>query len=142
MLVVKNKKWNTPSVFDQFFQRDLHQLMGTDFQSLTPQVNIIENELDYTLELAAPGLTKEELKVEIDKNVVVISAEKQKQTEGDQGQYLKREFSYHSFTRRFRVPEHADINATKANYENGILRVVFPKKEKKEGADAKTIVIS
>ncbi len=142
MLVVKNKKWNTPGVFDQFLNHDLHQLLGSDYRSSMPAVNVIENQASYEIEVAAPGLAKEDLQVSIEKDVLTISAEKKTSTENKNGNYLKREFSYHSFKRKFNVPEHADTNAIKASYENGVLKVVLPKKEKNDDNTSKTIAVS
>ncbi len=142
MLVLKNKKINTPDVFDQFFNRDLHRILGADFQANAPQVNIVENEMGYQIELAAPGLKKEDLGISIEQQTLTISAEKKSDIESKTTRYLKKEFSYQTFKRSFTVPEQVNVSGIKANYENGVLTVHLPKKEKKEAPASKTITIS
>jgi HSP20 family protein len=142
MLVVKNKKFNYPSMLDQLLNRDLHPFLGAEFQSLMPNVNIIENEKAFMIELAAPGLNKEDLNIHLEKNIMTISAEKKADKEANNGNYLKREFSYNSFKRSFNVPEHIEANNIKAKYENGVLNIELPKKEAGASKLNKTIAIS
>lgn len=142
MLVVKNKKWNYPSLVDHFLNRDLSQLIGSDVESMMPTVNIIENDAEFQIELAAPGLQKEDLRIEVEKEVISISADKKSETEQKNGNYLKREFSYHRFKRSFNLPENVNASAIHAKYENGVLHLVLPKVEKNLQKDKQTIVIS
>ena len=150
MLVVKNKRfpqtwnnrgWNTPGVFDQFFNREFHPLFGNELQSTLPHVNILEDETGFHIELAAPGLAKEDLKIDLDKQVLTVSAEKKATAEDKKPNYLKREFSYQTFKRSFNVPENVDTTGVKASFENGVLKVVLPKKEKDNTVTSKTITI-
>ncbi len=137
----KNRAFDHAHPFNQFFANDLQKMFGSDTQSQMPQVNITEDEKAVTLELAAPGLTKEDLKVDLNKQVLTISAEKKEDTETKKPNYLKREFSYHSFKRSFNVSEDIEVSAIKASYENGILYVILPKKEKGNEPSTKTITI-
>lgn len=142
MLVVKNKKWNYPSLVDHFLNRDLSQFIGSDVESMMPTVNIIENDAEFQIELAAPGLQKEDLQIDIEKEVISISADKKSESEQKNGNYLKREFSYHRFKRSFNLPENINTSAIHAKYENGVLKVVLPKVEKNPQKEKQTIVIS
>lgn len=150
MIVVKNKhfapEWKNRAFghthpLNQLFANDLQKMFGSDTQSQVPQVNIIEDEKSITIEVAAPGLAKEDLKVDLNKQVLTISAEKKEDAETKKPNYLKREFSYHSFKRSFNVSENIEISAIKASYENGILNVILPKKEKGNEPLTKTITI-
>lgn len=150
MIVVKNKNctpqttnrgWNS-NPFNQFFSPELQSLFGSDFQSQTPGVNIIEDEKSFTIEMAAPGLAKEDFKIDLNKEVLTISADKKVEDETKKPNYLKREFSYYSFKRNFRVSEKVETADIKASYENGVLKVILPKKENNNDETSKTIAIS
>ena len=106
----------------------------------TPSVNVAENAGEYRLEVAAPGLTKEDFKVNIEDNTLTISAEKKVENETKEGEkYLRREFGYTAFQRSFTLPETIDIANIKATYENGVLHLSLPKVEVKKAS--KTIDI-
>lgn len=141
MLVVKNKNSSSPNTFEQFLNRDLHQLFGTDFQNTSPQVNILENSTGFVIEMAAPGLGKENFQIALEKNILTISAEKKVATEDSNKNYLKREFSYQNFKRSFTISDQVAVDNIEAKYENGVLIVQLPKKEKNETPSAKTISI-
>lgn len=142
MLVVKNKKWNYPSLVDQFLNRDLSQFIGADVETMIPHVNILENDAEFQIELAAPGLNKEDLQIQIEKEVISISADKKTEAEQKTGNYLKREFGYQSFKRSFNLPESVNQSGIHAKYENGVLKVVLPKVEKNQLKQMQTIAIS
>ncbi len=99
--------------------------------SRVPAVNIAEADHAFEIELAAPGLKKEDFKLNLEKNVLTISAEKKAETsEKDEKKIMARkEFSYSTFSRSFTLPEIADVNNITATYENGLLNVVIAKKE-------------
>jgi len=149
MIVVKNKNctpqttnrgWNS-NPFNQFFAPELQSLFGSDFQSQTPSVNVVENEKNITIELAAPGLTKEDFKVDLKKEILTISADKKVEDETKKQNYIKKEFSYNSFKRNFKISEKVETANIKANYENGVLKVILPKKESNNEETSKTITI-
>lgn len=142
MLVVKNKKWNYPSMIDQFFNRDFNHLMGIDHESMMPHVNIMEDEASFRIDVAAPGLTKEDLHIQLENEIITISAEKKNESEAKTGNYLKKEFSYHSFKRSFNLPENVNTGGIQASYENGVLKVILPKMEKNQKPSMQTIAIS
>ena len=114
-------------IFDDFF-KDITTTVGHDnFVTSRPAVNIVENEDGFALELAAPGLTKDDFNVSVEKNTLTISASKEtKQEEKDN--YRRREFSYFSFKRSFHLPNSIDANNITAKYENGVLTLQLAKK--------------
>lgn len=98
-----------------------------------PSVNVAENATEYRLEVAAPGLTKEDFKINIEDNLLTISAEKKVETETKEGEkFIRREFGYSTFKRSFTLPETVDATAIKAGYENGVLHLNLPKTEVKK----------
>lgn len=94
-----------------------------------PSANITESEKEYLIELAAPGLTKKDFKVETDNGVLTISAEKKEEKKEGNGGYTRREYYYNSFSRSFTLPENSKSDKIDAKYEDGILKLVVPKKE-------------
>jgi HSP20 family protein len=108
-----------------------------------PSVNIKENDDEFEVELAAPGLVKSDFNIELNKDLMTISSEKKTENETNEGkQFARREFSYQSFSRSFYLPNSADAEKIKARYENGILKVSIPKKEEAKPGPAKQISIS
>lgn len=97
--------------------------------SRVPAVNVCETTDHYQIEMAAPGLKKEDFKINLDRNLLSVSVEQQKQTEQTDKQYNKREFSYNSFVRSFALPESADDANIEAKYVDGILTINVAKKE-------------
>jgi HSP20 family protein len=97
--------------------------------SRVPAVNISETDNAYHVELAAPGLSKQDFKINLDRNLLNISVENQSENREEGKRYNKQEFSFQSFVRSFTLPEAADHNGIEASYENGILKVEIKKKE-------------
>ena len=97
------------------------------FAANRPEVNIKETEGGFELEVAAPGLNKEDFKLEVEGQILSISANKQLAQEEEQGVYKRREFSYASFRRSFELPKNIDADGISAAYEQGILKVQLPK---------------
>ncbi|RDC55985.1 Hsp20/alpha crystallin family protein [Pedobacter chinensis] len=94
-----------------------------------PSVNISESNEEYHIELAAPGLKKEDFKVSVERDMLTISTEKSMETQNEGKTYNRREFSYAAFTRAFTLPESADVDHIQASYTDGILKLNLPKKE-------------
>lgn len=99
--------------------------------SQVPAVNIKENEKTFTLELAVPGLDKKDLKIDINEDVLTISAEMKNENEEENNGYKRKEFSYSSFNRNFYIPENVTRDKISATYKDGILCVELPKEEEK-----------
>lgn len=96
-----------------------------------PAVNISEDDKGFNIDVVAPGFKKEDFKVNVDDDVLTISAETKSETNegGDKKQYSRREYSYSSFTRSFRLPENAKDDSISASYTDGVLRLMVPKSE-------------
>ena len=136
-----------PMLFDDFFNRDLFNWNNSNFSDTNttiPAVNIKETGEHYEVEVAAPGLTKKDFKVEVNGNSLTIGSERQhEKEEGEGGTYSLREFSYQSFQRRFTLQKDVvDIDKISARYENGLLRLVIPKKEEARIKPTRLIQIS
>ena len=98
-----------------------------------PAVNILEDEKDYTVEVVSPGFKKEDFKINVDDDILTISAEsKNESKEGNGKEYSRREYSYTSFTRSFRLPENAKDDALSAKYTDGILKINIPKTQQQQ----------
>ncbi len=128
-----NQNW-IPELFNDFFTDDWVDRTGNS----TPAINVIENEHGFELELAAPGMTKEDFKVSLDEEGdLVINMEKKEENKENKegkrhGRYLRREFSYAKFQQTMILPEDADKENISASVENGVLKVNIPKLEVKE----------
>ena len=134
------------NLFNDFLNRDWYDWSNQNF-SLTnttiPSVNIKETENDFEVEMAALGMKKEDFNLEIHNNVLTISSEKQTENKTDDGKNItRREFSYQSFSRSFTMPVIVDTDKISAAYENGILRVIIPKKEEAKPKPMKQIKVS
>lgn len=118
------------NVVDEVMNRSLGEFVGNDTLASTPSVNIIENATTYRLEIAAPGVEKEDFKINIEKDQLVVAVEKKTENEKKEDErFVRREFSYKAFRRTFRLPENINIEAINARYENGILYLDLPKSE-------------
>ena len=146
MLMKRNSPslFNFPSFFDDFATRDFWGLNNFSSENSTlPSVNIAESTDQYTLEMAAPGMEKKDFKVELNDDVLTISAEKEmKHEEQNDDKIVRREFGYQSFKRTFRLAkEVVDESKIKASYKDGILRLDIPKKEEVKPLPPRTIEI-
>ena len=137
-----------PSLIDNFFSRDLMDWNNSNFSSTNttlPAVNILENDESYEIEVAAPGMKKNDFQIKLDNNQLTISSERKMENNErhSDGNYYRREFSYQSFRRTFTLPEQ-EIEGDKisANYSDGILKVNLPKKEEVKPKPAREIKIS
>ena len=120
----------TRSSFSDIFENFFNDSFISDRMiSRVPAVNIAESEGHYHIELAAPGLKKEDFKLDLDRNVLTISAEKTTEQENNDKQYNKREYSYTSFVRSFTLPDSVDDANIDASYTDGVLKIDVAKKE-------------
>jgi HSP20 family protein len=136
-----------PSFFDNFFEGNLADWTSLNFageNSTLPAVNVKETENDFQLEVAAPGMKKEDFKINYNKGRLIISSEKEAEHEEKEGeQFARREFCYQSFRRSFNVSEEVvDADKIQAKYKDGILHVTLPKREEFKPKPAKEIKIS
>ena len=135
-----------PSLFDRFFEGGLFDWSNRNYSNTNttlPSVNIKESNENFEVEVAAPGFTRKDFTIELDNDQLTISSEKETSDETKEGQQFSlREFSYQSFCRTFTLPNTADSEKIGAKYENGILRIIIPKKEEARPKPAKQISIS
>ncbi len=94
-----------------------------------PSVNIQDNEKDFVIEVAAPGIKKDEFDIKVENNVLYISREVKEENEEKKDNYTRREFKYNSFTRSFNLPKIVNVDSIDAKYNEGILSIILPKKE-------------
>jgi len=135
-----------PSLFDRFFENDLFDWSNRNFSTTNttlPSVNIKESSEEFEVEVAAPGLTKKDFRIELNHDQLTVSSEQETEQESREGQqFALREFSYQSFSRTFTLPNIVDSEKIGAKYENGILRIVIPKKEEARPKPARQIAIA
>lgn len=111
--------------------------------STLPAVNVMENENEFRIDVAAPGMTKEDFNVSYNEGCLVISSEHKNNSETMEGEKItRREFSYQSFQRSFTVSDAMiEVENISANYENGILHITLPKREEVRPKPARSIEI-
>jgi HSP20 family protein len=106
-----------------------------------PAVNVTENTKDFKVSVAAPGLKKEDFKIDVNGNMLTISSETGEEKEEKDEKYTKKEYSYSAFSRSFTLPEGVNKEKIDASYENGILRLVLPKSEESKKVSVKHVVV-
>ena len=127
MRIVKyNNNKVFPSLMNQFFNDDLRMNVINNNHSV-PSVNSIENDNSFEIDLAVPGMKKDDFTIQLNDKVLVISSENTNSVENNSRSL--NEFNYSSFQRSFTVPETVELDKIKANYKNGILKVKLPKKK-------------
>lgn len=146
-IIKRNDFFPGLSLFDDFFSKDIlnwGQNNNSTTNTTIPLVNIKETNGNFEVEMAAPGMRKNDFKVELDGNVLTITSEKRDENEVKEDErYTRREFSYQSFQRSFQLPkEVVDADKIEAKYDNGVLRLVVPKKEEAKPKPPKMIQIS
>lgn len=127
----------SPRMFD--FNGDFPEM---DFAIRMPSVNILENTKDFKIEMAAPGMEKKDFKIEIENDLLTISSEKKEEMKEEKDNFMRKEYSFSSFSRSFRLPENCIPDKIDAKYDNGILHITLPKKEVKISKPAKEIKVS
>ena len=127
MKIVKfNNKQIFPSLINEFFNDDF----GVNFLNRNhsvPSVNTIENDDSFEIDLAVPGMKKDDFSIELDNNVLIISSETSNNVSNEN--LRLNELNYSSFQRSFKIPESINLDKIKGNYKNGILKVLLPKKK-------------
>ena len=135
-----------PLLLNDFFTRDLYDWNQSNFSdtgTTVPAVNIKESKESFEVEMAAPGMTKDDFKIHLDGNLLTISAEKSNETEQNDSKYSKREFSYQSFQRSFTLSkEVVDSDKINAKYQDGLLKLLIPKKEEAKEKPPRMIQVS
>ena len=134
-----NQNW-LPSIFNDFFDND----WMVKANATAPAINVIENEKDYKVEVAAPGMTKEDFNIHLgEDNELVITMEKKNETKEEDKEnkkYLRREFSYSKFQQAFVLPEDVEKDKISANVTDGVLTIELPKRTPEEKAKINRII--
>ena len=140
MLPIMNRNQWLPTVFNDFFNTDYMPKASCT----APAINVTESDKDYTVELAAPGLKKEDFKVNIndDGNLVIKMEQKQEQKEEDKSRhYLRREFSYSKYEQTLILPDDVEKEQISAKVDNGVLTIDLPKTAAAQKKPARQIEI-
>jgi HSP20 family protein len=132
MTLIKSNASLIPFGFDDFFQSDNFlndRWLNKQFKQTLPAVNIKENKKEFNIEFASPGFTKKDFKIDLDQDVLTISAEKEKEKTEENDSFTRKEFSYNSFSRSFTLPKTVNAEKIDAKYNDGILKLSIPKME-------------
>jgi HSP20 family protein len=141
MLPTITRRSFRPFYMPNFFDDDFFPVLSNRSSSM-PSVNIREDEKDYVLELAVPGIDKNNLKIDINEDVLTISSENKSETEENKDGYKRKEFSYSSFCRSFYIPENVNRDKIEASYKDGILLVELPKQDEEKNKITRQVKIS
>ena len=135
MMPVRRTQGWLPGILDDFFGNEWVDKTS----STAPAVNVIETDKEYKVEIAAPGLTRDDFKIDINEdNELTVSMEKkvekneESEKEGKKHTYLRREFSYSSFRQRMILPDNVNVDNIDAKMGNGVLTIDIPKKTEEE----------
>lgn len=132
-----NQNW-LPSIFNDFFDNNWMEKAN----ATAPAINVVESDKDYKVEVAVPGMTKEDFNIHLgDENELVISMEKKVENEDkDNQKYLRREFSYTKFQQSLYLPDNVDKEKITANVANGVLTIELPKYSQEEKAKINRVI--
>tara|TARA_R100001369_G_scaffold81213_1_gene112133 strand:+ start:7863 stop:8297 length:435 start_codon:yes stop_codon:yes gene_type:complete len=133
-LVRRNNNW-FPSLLDELFTEN--RLDTPNYENFSiPAVNIQEKNTNFVVQLAVPGLSKENFNIEVEDDILKISAEvtseNEENTTEDETKFTRKEFNFKSFKRSFTLPENINVENVNASYENGVLEITLPKKEEEK----------
>jgi len=133
-----------PMVFDDFFKPWNEWFDGGSLwpRSINiPAVNITENQNDYQVSLAVPGMKKDDFKIDVEGNMLTISSEKEENKAEKDKKFTRKEYNYSCFSRSFTLPEEINKEQIEASYEDGVLKIVLPRKEEAKKLTAKHIAV-
>lgn len=132
------------SVLSDFFDNDnffSNRLFTKEFERYLPAVNIRENNNEFNIEFAVPGFNKNDFKINVEENMLTISAEKDEEKNEEKDRFTRKEFSYNSFSRSFTLPLKVNTDKIDAKYNDGILKLNIPKKEETKTLPKKEIKV-
>ena len=130
-----------PSLVDELFNQD-RRVRTPSISSTTPAVNLIEQDTQFLIELAAPGNKKEDFEIEIEDGILSISSSNKEDNTSEKETFTRHEFSYNSFRRSFTIPESVDVSSIEATYNEGVLLIKLLKLEEALPQPKKLITIS
>jgi HSP20 family protein len=129
-----------PSLIDDFINTDWN-LKVPSFSSTVPAVNIKELDSQFEIELAVPGMKKDDFEIEVEDGVLSISSTQEEEQVNEKGKFTRREFSYSSFRRSFTLPDSVNPTKIDATYKEGVLLVLLPKHKEAQPQPKKLIKI-
>jgi HSP20 family protein len=143
MSTLVKTQFGKPSQFNGLFGKDFfNELNIPAYTSAQPAVNVVEGENGFRIELAAPGFNKSDFQLNLEKNQLTISAQKEEKATETNEKYTRKEFNYASFKRVFTLPNSVDGEQISALYTDGILNVTLPKKEEAKEKPARLIEVA
>jgi len=137
------KTRSLPGLFDEFFNGNLlPNYIEEGAWKSTPAVNIYENNEKFEIEIAAPGLEKDDFKIDLKNDYLLVYSEKKdKKEEKEKGKVVRSEFRYSSFQRSFALPKDIDLTAINATHKNGVLTIELPKRVEQKDSSVRQIEI-
>ena len=144
---VEKTRTSWPTLFDtgwmeKFFNAPIDEFFNMGKVMNVPAVNVAETDKEFMLTVAAPGMNRNDFRIEAYDELLTISAEKEKEEKEEKnGRFNRREYNYSSWSRSFTLPENCKASAIDAMYENGELKIVIPKQEVKEARKVKKIAV-
>ena len=129
MLARINRNY-VPAYWDDFFNDRVFNSLNNSYSNTTsPAVNVEEGDKEFRIEVAVPGLSRKDFRIEVEDDVLTISSEDKQKKEEKKRNYTRREFSYHNFKRSFQLPETVDQDQIQASHESGVLNITLPKRD-------------
>lgn len=142
MLARINRRF-VPAYWDDYFNNEFYNnLMPESNRSTRPAVNVVEDEHEYRIELAVPGISRKEIKIDLEEDVLTVSSEQKESKDDKKHNFVRREFGCYSFSRRFQLPDTVDQEKIRASHDSGVLTVMLPKKDEVVQKAPKQIEIS
>lgn len=138
MPIRRSQNW-LPGIFNDFFDSNWVERVNM----ISPSINVIENEKEFKVEVAAPGMTKEDFNIHVDEQdnlVIALEKKNESKEEKKEGRYLRREFSYSKFQQTMILPENVERNKITANVENGVLNINIPKLSEEESKKTQRVI--
>lgn len=142
MSLIRFKNSALPSLVENFIHKDASDLFQPFFPGAMPSVNILEFPEGFRIEVAAPGLKKENFQVNLNNNILSLTYHEEDTREEENGKYTRREFHSGSFKRSFTLPQSIENENISAQYQDGILKLFLPKKEEAKPRPDRTIQIN
>jgi HSP20 family protein len=130
------------SMLSDFFKTNDFFEDGFGNRDWIPAVNVSETEKSYDIDVAVPGMKKDDFKVRVDRGMLTISAEKKEEKEDKQKNYTRQEYNYSTFSRSFTIPDDAKEEDIKAHYEDGVLKLSIARKALAPAAKSKEIAVA
>ena len=145
-LIKINRPKQTPTltnVLDDIFNRSFSDMLGADFTVNSPSVNMLEGDASYRIEMALPGVNKDDVDIKVEKDQLIISSVNKEvnETESNDHRYLKREFNFSSFKKSFHLAKTMDTDKIDAKFDNGVLILTIEKREEAKEKEPRRIQI-